>query len=362
MFSRRKSAPILPACPNVLTPDSIPTFFIPPNLATLQGRRSQRNKSHGDQEGSLVSVANHQHIIQVESSDQEEGRLVNCLHNASSMPQLSSPAGLPYLPESPHTRRRESLFHDECLPCHFHGARFSSLPSRPLSQLGIALDSDTASSTETSPYSSPLPVRSPGGLLPCQTYGHRPRFMSHSANISTIARPSSLSAEETSSTDTSPSFPRREREPGWGSPAALNTLPIFPLNFIRCHERLTKEVILNLSKGGRLRLSTEYLQSQGRLRIRLISAEAFYQPQCDPRHISCCVSLHLRPGAMQRQRSAVIKRSCNPIFNEDFFFEGLSPGEMPRHSLRFKVLNKGSGVRRDTVLAECNVPLDSLLP
>ncbi|XP_054842040.1 C2 calcium-dependent domain-containing protein 4D [Eublepharis macularius] len=358
MFSRRKPASSLPACPNVLTPDKIPTFFIPPNLATLQGRRSQRNESQGTGEARICSPEGH--IIQVESFDQDEGRTAGHLYSTISMPHLSSPEGWDLLPESPHTRRRESLFHEESLPRH-SGARFTSL-SRPLSYPGAALDSDTASSTETSPYGSPLLLRSLGGTLTRPAYGQRRRFTFCPTKIKAGPRPNSLSTEETSSTDTSPRIPRRETETTWRSTATLSPLPIFPLGFICCPERLTKEVMLTVSKGGQLRLLTEYLQPQRRLRVRLITAEAFYQPHCDPRHVSCCVSLRLRPGSMQRQRSAVIKRSRNPIFNEDFFFEGVLPDELPRRSLRFKVVNKGSGVRRDVLLGQCDIPLDSLVP
>ncbi|XP_042297214.1 C2 calcium-dependent domain-containing protein 4D [Sceloporus undulatus] len=354
MFSRKKASKLPPVpCPNVLTPDKIPPFFIPPNLATLQGRRSRKSKAEEAYEGRSAT----DHIIQVENS--EEIQADGHLHGASSMPQLS---GLPFLPESPHTRRRESLFHGGQSLHQCHVATFSSPTTRPLSHPGLAPDSDTASSAETSPYSSPLLMRSLGAVPLCHAHRHRRRFTGRSSNVLTTARPSSLSTEETSSTDTSPSFPRREKESFWGCLAPPPHLPAFPLGWIRCHERLTKEVMLTVSKGGRLRLSSEYLQPQGRLRIRLVSAEAFYPSHCDPRHIHCCVSLRLRPGARQKQRSAIVKRSRDPIFNEDFFFEGVSSDELPRLSLRLKVLNKGSGMRRDTVLGECDVPLDSLLP
>lgn len=358
MFSRRKPAYSLPACPNVLTPDKIPSFFIPPNLATLQDRRSQRNESPAAGEAQTCPVE--RHVIRVESYDQEEGRPARRLKSTTSMPQLSSPEGWGFLPESPHTRRRESLFHGERLPRRM-GVRSSS-PSRPFSHPGRTLDSDTASSTETSPYGSPLPLRSLGGALTRPVPSHRRRFTFCSPKLKAGPRPSSFSTEETSSTDTSPSVARRETEPSWGSPPALSPLPVFPLDFIRCHERLTKEVTLTMSKGGRLRLTTEYLLPQRRVRIRLISAEGFYLPHCDPRHISCCVSLSLRPGSGPRQRSALIQRTRNPIFNEDFFFEGVSPEELSRQRLRVKVVNKGSSVWRDTVLGKWEAPLDSLLP
>lgn len=342
MFSRRKAPSPRPPCPNVLTPDRIPRFCIPPSLAAVQGRRACEGEGPGATQG--------------EAARREGGRALGRLRSTASMPQLSRPAGLAFPPESPHTRRRESLFHGERRPRRPPHARLSSSPPRPPSHPALALDSDSASSPETSPRGSPLLLRSPGA---CQAYGHRRKLACRSAEAHALPRPSSWSTEETSSTDTSPCLLRREGGPRWG---ALATLPLFPLELVRCRERLTKEVLLTVSGGGRLRLSTEYLEPPGRLRVRLVSAEAFYPPHCDPRHVSCCVSLRLRPGTGQRQRSATVKLSRNPIFNEDFFFEGVLPTDLPRHSLRLKVLNKGSAMRRDTVLGECDVPLDSLLP
>nr|XP_020653802.1 C2 calcium-dependent domain-containing protein 4D [Pogona vitticeps] len=357
MFSRKKNSISWPVCPNVITPDKIPTFFIPPNLATLQGRRLCRSASPESCRATDPSSE--------QQGNQDSGRL----HGASSMPQLSSPMGVPFLPESPHTRRRESLFHSGRAPRRCPFAKLYTPPTRPLLHHGLAAESDSPSSAETSPYSSPLLARSPGSPPSCQGYGQHRRLASRSASLSPAPRPSSLSLEETSSTDTSPSFPRRGKEPSWKGGGGTTTattppplLPAFPLDLIRCRERITKEVMLTVSQGGRLRLSSEYLQAQGCLRIRVVSAEAFYPSHCNPRHIHCCVSLYLRPGTGPRQRSAIVKKSRNPIFNEDFFFEGVSPEELPRLSLRIKVLNKGSGMRRDAVLGECDVPLDSLLP
>ncbi|XP_024618644.1 C2 calcium-dependent domain-containing protein 4D, partial [Neophocaena asiaeorientalis asiaeorientalis] len=71
----------------------------------------------------------------------------------------------------------------------------------------------------------------------------------------------------------------------------------------------------------------------------------------------------LRPRARARgQRSRVVKCSANPIFNEDFFFDGLGPPDLAAHSLRAKVLDRGAGFRRDVLLGECETPLTALLP
>lgn len=351
MFSKRKTHNVQPACPNVLTPDTIPSFFIPPNLATLQGRRAAGTPRPSDEPAPPVKNEG----ITVQEGHQAGARFPG----APTTIHLPTPVDLGCLPESPNTWRRESLFHTRPLPRRGQAGCFSSPRTRPLSQPAPGLDSDTASSAENSPYNSPVPTRPVGGLVPCHGYGHRRRLACRSPNT---LRPSSFSTEDTSSTDTSPCSLRREADPPWISPGAWSLAPLFPLDLIRCRQRLTKEVTLTVSQGGQLRLSSEYLQPPGSLRVRLVSAEGFYPPQGSPRHIHCCVALQLRPGPGQRQRSAIIKRTRNPIFNEDFFFEGVTPEELPRRSLRMKVLNKACSLRRDVVLGECDVPLDSLLP
>uniref|UniRef100_A0A674IQT6 C2 calcium dependent domain containing 4D n=1 Tax=Terrapene triunguis TaxID=2587831 RepID=A0A674IQT6_9SAUR len=304
--TNRKPGP-LPTCPNILTPDRIPKFFIPPKLSTLYGRAPG---------GSPEGEAGHQ------------------LPPACSMPHLVSPGGFPLLPESPHTRRRESLFHTACPPHR------------------ISLDL------------SPEPG---ARLLPPELWPRRPAhwgrpLCSRTPAAPAVGRASSLSAEEASSTDDSPSFPRRQAEPSWGAAARLAPPPFYPLDFICRPARVAQENTVALSRGGCLRLSSEYVPASRRLHVRLVSAEGLYPRPCDPRRVGCCVALQLRPGKAQKQRSAVVKRSWSPIFNEDFFFEGLAPHELPGRRLRLKALNKGCGVRWDAVLGEAEVPLPALLP
>ncbi|ELK29401.1 C2 calcium-dependent domain-containing protein 4C [Myotis davidii] len=96
--------------------------------------------------------------------------------------------------------------------------------------------------------------------------------------------------------------------------------------------------------------------------MRLLAAEGLYDHLCDARSINCCVGLCLVPGKLQKQRSTIIKNSRHPVFNEDFFFDGLGPASARKLALRIKVVNKGSSLKRDTLLGEKELPLTSLLP
>lgn len=203
---------------NVLTPDKIPDFFIPPKLiccppedsvavetqpgSTLrpsssdhaicsQSPRARRSKNpcsprlfsrlSGDARN-LQKSAN-RHIIQIESADEPgSGSMdkVSINVNTNADPQSQTAMSLPYVPkaqtsygfstlvESPHTRRKESLFHSN------PSSPLTSPNSQRRSQGGALLapadpnpyryfsggESDTCSSAESSPFNSPLLSRS----------------------------------------------------------------------------------------------------------------------------------------------------------------------------------------------------------
>ncbi|CAH2327355.1 C2 calcium-dependent domain-containing 4C-like [Pelobates cultripes] len=365
MFHSKKK--VLSTCPNILTPDQIPKFFIPPKLSTVKQQHAKSISDTGPNQTpkTLLRSAN-RHIIQVEYMEPEMG-VSEQTHNINFTVPIT---GSPYLSESPHTRRRESLFHGN------FGMKTLS-PSDPDCTLrwrsssseidfgGISdgrLESDTTSSAESSPFSSPLLTHTIAGNLVRQVYRNQQLFC-RSESIKTLARASSLSNEETSSTDTSPNVSRKKTQENQGTTMMhLVPPPVFHLDFICCQERLTKETEVMLSKGGLVHLSAEYMKELRRLRVKLVSAENLYPPNQDPKTISCYTVMSLQPGKLQKQRSTVIRRSRNPIFNEDFFFEGVEKGELDTRSLRLKVINRGSGMRRDHFLGHIELLISAILP
>lgn len=201
---------------NVLTPEKIPDFFIPPKLiccppeesltpkpqhfSTLRPSvsdhaicsQSPRARSSmnpcsprlfsrvGGDTRNLQKSAN-RHIIQIESADEPgAGSVDRDSVNTNADPQSQTAMSLPYVPkaqtsygfstlvESPHTRRKESLFHSD------PSSPLTSPNSPRRSQGGTLLapadpnpyryfsggESDTCSSAESSPFTSPLLSRS----------------------------------------------------------------------------------------------------------------------------------------------------------------------------------------------------------
>ncbi|XP_067871905.1 C2 calcium-dependent domain-containing protein 4C-like [Heterodontus francisci] len=424
--SGRDKQPKVSRFSNVLTPDKIPDFFIPPKFPnssnegppadSTESRQKKSNlkpsaseqilitkkpqcsprlksKTSSDTSSHLLRVAN-RHIIQIESADETNSDDLNeagC--NTNYDPQSQSAMSLPYMPltqtsygfstltESPHTRRKESLFHVDhgspvTLP-HSPRKRSSNLKSNgetqhlnaPEFSLSLAStcryfsggDSDTASSAESSPFNSPLLSRSVSGASLLKMFSHE-NLAKHCKPLQSFTRNSSLSTDECSSTDASPNVSRRVRcptPPPGGPPAPQGVLPLSLLHY---QDRVLKEHTIRLNKGGAIRLSAEYDCTNARLRIRIITAEDLYDKALDNKSINCCVILYLTPGKIQKQRSTIIKNSRNPIFNEDFFFDGLPLDEFKRAALKLKVVNKASTLKRDVVLGEKELKLSLLLP
>ncbi|XP_020854699.1 C2 calcium-dependent domain-containing protein 4D [Phascolarctos cinereus] len=318
LFPRRKPpGTSSSAYPNVLTPDRIPQFFIPPRLPDMGGSEPGTERETGWTRGPE-------------------------LQGACSLPHLAGREGWSFLLESPHTRRRESLFHMAPVTSASEGPPPKSRLhlSSPDLRLCLALESDMASSPDSSPFSSPQPG-------PARPHLGSPKLL--------LTRPGFLSPVEEGSADASPHAAHHLGPP---------TPPLFHLDFLCCQLQVTKESVVSLEpRGGQLRLSSEYQTGLGQLRLRLISAEGLPRGRVEPKGSSgCCIIFRLRPGSWPQGRSRVVKCSSNPIFNEDFFFEGLKPSDLATHSLKAKVLDKGAGLRRDVLLGECEAPLVSLLP
>ncbi|XP_013858896.1 C2 calcium-dependent domain-containing protein 4A isoform X1 [Austrofundulus limnaeus] len=402
-------------CPNIITPDNIPEFCIPPTILSLQEMKNAEQKgaartvrvSQWEKAKPETEVAFHEafnpHIIQVESVDESPCDGCSDEETTNADPQSQAALSLPHLAkaqtsygfctllESPHTRRKESIFHSDpgssplLLPrsrsSTYSKFTYPASPSSSPSSFSLnsltsrlsprsysmnwqaPLDSDTTSSTESSPFSSPLLSRCPAKSSLFKTLSHE-LLLSRNIRKAMVSRNNSLSTDEGSSTDNSPNIMRRTSEGmAEGLPSSYSLAPpnIFPMDVTLHRERAMKERMVPVGKDGSLRLSAEYCPDNQRLRVRLISAEGLYPLSVDPKIINCSVSISLVPGKVQKQRSTVIRKSRNPIFNEDFFFDGIMEEELSHRSLRFKVVNKMSTLKRDYLLGDCDLPLSSIV-
>ncbi|KAG8440221.1 hypothetical protein GDO86_006126 [Hymenochirus boettgeri] len=364
--------------PHVLTPNKIPEFCIPPRHQSQKGMHNSFYQiSSSDYCVSVIEAPMSQLPIPLDSMENSY-----CAASTNADPQSQAALSLTHLPkaqtsygfctllESPNTRRKESLFHNDSSdwPMLVRRSLFNPLLSRAISSsknftshqlqpVSSCYDSDTISSTESSPFSSPRLRRAftTSVLKALSQENMTSKALSVKCKSFTI-RESSISTDEESSTDNSPCVTRRTSYE-WSLPPPTQSQSRLFVTF----GQVPLDSTVNLDTGGILRLSSEYCTETLRLRIRLVSAEALFGPSVDSKNISCLISLSIIPGKNQKQKSTLIRGSRNPIFNEDFYFEGLEPHDLLQKSLKLKALNKSSCSWKENVLGKVKVNLVSVL-
>nr|XP_046200918.1 C2 calcium-dependent domain-containing protein 4C [Oncorhynchus gorbuscha] len=384
---------------NILTPDKIPEFCLPPRLCRSLAAAEPHTVGQRltSRDCGAVDFSVNPQVKQIEEMKLTKVSGV-AWRGKKPLPFSAEGYGLAGMYESPNTRRKESLFHskstgytlDRTLPRPTTRVAIERNQCKaPPIQLGLELglsckslsesgstESDTPSSNDSSPLGSPLFSRSCSGLslsIIGLTEVH-PGLQSASAFSDTLGLEGAPSCSVVN--------PRGRRgaispipstsliEPCFSPPFVVNSLAppvLFPLDVLHCQERMQREHVLPLPKGrGRVRLSAEHTLSPSLLsmvvRVRVVSVEGL-RDEGDPRALHCCLSLSLNPGKLQRQDSATIRNCRSPVFNEDFFFTELSLDSLGGLRLQLKVLDKASGLRRGTVLGIIiTEPLAQLLP
>ncbi|XP_054467756.1 C2 calcium-dependent domain-containing protein 4C [Anoplopoma fimbria] len=367
---------------NILTPDKIPEFCLPPKLC----KRSPLL------EAETVSPYLHlQYHMPKSSTSYVKTKDVKMKNGDASMAWKATKKPLPFsaeayglagIYESPNTRRKESLFHSKCplyifdrslptaaprlakvtnLPKKTLSGFFPLFSSKSLSDTG-STGSETPSSSDSSPLSSPYSAKSslyfpPGssrlkGATSCPSLNDRrvDRGRWKRGGLSLTNSPSSP-----------PSLK--------GSSDSLAPPVLLPLDVLQCQEGLQHEHVLPLQGRGKVRVfaehstfSTNTFPSLSTVRVRVVSVEGLWE-DTDRRTLNCAVNLCLTPGKLQQQTSATIRNSSSPVFNEEFFFTELSREDLLELQLRLKVVYKPAAVtlRRETVIGETTKPLSQLL-
>uniref|UniRef100_A0A7N4NS53 C2 domain-containing protein n=2 Tax=Sarcophilus harrisii TaxID=9305 RepID=A0A7N4NS53_SARHA len=377
-----KSPAVSPFC-NVLTPGRIPAFCIPPRLpphtipafqppgaSASTPRRCTVEPDMWPHSRNLSSRPGEEELRPGLVGAREDPDLTDwdprsqAALSLQHLPRRPTSYGFCALLESPNTRRKESLF----LGGSAAAAALLLQPPRPRAHTycgggggtchprgrrGALVGPDSAasssSSASSSPCASPRPreapaprsrsrqryrrlLRAPEGLL-----GRALR----AGGSRVLARARSVSSAEDDDEDFE-AAPDADRVSTSAGPRAPS-LPPAAAALGPPRERLEAESTVSLGHhGAALHLATEYCPASRRLRIRLLRAEGLYGGAAAPGAIGCRVSVTLvPPGKTRKQRSAVVRQSRNPVFNEDFFFDGLSEDDLRRTAVRVKAENKG---------------------
>nr|XP_055024172.1 C2 calcium-dependent domain-containing protein 4C [Misgurnus anguillicaudatus]XP_055024173.1 C2 calcium-dependent domain-containing protein 4C [Misgurnus anguillicaudatus] len=334
---------------NVLTPENIPDFFLPPKL-TKRCLMADAEKITQCLNEEIKSIRSGK-ISRPDAGQPSFNKPTVALNKLKSIP-YSLKCYESGLFESPNTRRKESLFHSALTGYTLERmtVKAPKLSSRSLLMAG-STESDTPSADST-PHSSPPPIRRENCTKPHSVPGYPPEQDVLHTKKKAYCNPDKKA----------PQCAKVIQAP----PSTKLAPPIqFPMDMLHCQERFHQEHVLPLPQRGRVRLSAFRSSATGcsaTIRIRVVSVEGLRDPG-DLRPLTCSLTLSLSPGKLQRQHSAIIRNCHNPVFNEDFFFTETEEqeGGLRDLALRLKVLDKASGLGRGVVLGIVLKPLCQLL-
>lgn len=321
---------------------------------------------------------------------------------AMSLPHFRTKTafGFTTLKESPHTRRKESLFHIE--GDTLLAAQSTKRRSDLLEPLDFLPDVTNVSEIDTSLYKD-TPMLTPSVVItPHYPDGEEPHINGVDYNsmdtldVSAMIRRqsgyyrrrSSLglrhmngqdSQEESTAANMSPEAKRRATSTL--SPYAVvlpqkrhsspeieterktenNNMQLGVVNKPRsCSCNNIAKVNINpQAKYGELKFAFQYLAKSKQLKVLLIRAENIGGPNRLEQNTNTFAKLCLMPGKIQKHTSDIIKHTRNPEFNRELYFQDLQLEQLHAMTLRIKLFHKSHNLRLPELIGEVNVALDS---
>lgn len=110
---------------------------------------------------------------------------------------------------------------------------------------------------------------------------------------------------------------------------------------------------------GELKFSFQYLAASKQLKVSLIKAENLGGLQKQDKLINAYAKICLMPGKIQKQTSAVIKKTRDPVFEQDFYFHNILLEELHSMALTIKLFSKAVNFKAHEFLGEVYIPLDN---
>lgn len=354
---------------NILTPDKIPEFCLPPRLC----KRSLPLEVH-------MGVLSPDGLQQAQSSASptaatlEKNIKIVVVDKAvkKPLPFSAESFGLAGMFESPNTRRKESLFLSK---------RPAYILDRSKTGAPLRLDKHEPNKKTFVPHmlckqmlktearecmtTSSLSLSSQSGVR-CN-----PSNPAHRGHLrGAMSCPLLIDSRGSKSGVNSADFAMmRSPLSSDGGLLTLGSPALFPLDVLQSTQKRPQEHILSLQGCVQVRLlaertvSTNMFSTLSTVRVRLVSVELLSK-DAGGRDLACAVNLCLTPGKLQQQHSATVRSCSSAVFNEDFFFTELSREDLLKLQLKLRVVNKPTAgtLRRAKVLGVMVKPLCQLLP
>lgn len=112
-----------------------------------------------------------------------------------------------------------------------------------------------------------------------------------------------------------------------------------------------------LAEFGEVKLSFQYLTDTKQFKVGLIKAENLGGRNKADQNINSYAKIYLMPGKVQRHTSDTVKRTRDPVYNQEFYFNDILIDELRSMKLKIKIFHKGHNFSRHVFIGEIVVPL-----
>ena len=433
-----------------LTPDSIPEFVIPrSNDSSRRGSYdadiSDSDHFSASRRSSVCSVRTSPGISPSASAVALETRYassapgsprhemnglltghktsksMNCIGDTNSDPLSVAAMSLPHfrskttygfstLSQSPHTRRKESLFH---IQGHGLSSRDSqrlrslealTIRGRPDMMDDIIRFSDSEIPTRkhtpsviVTPSASPVnsstisPERQPNHLLATSRLfikngntavnrnfrKNNLYYRRRSSLLGLDAEDSNTLSQNSSVTDSPPAVLRNKlpvtRQGIDESEKNLVTLKRHSSPQLRdsglmetcethrsasCSVICSQQPSQHTTEHGELKFAFQYLAATKQLKLMLIKADNLGGSDKNDSNLNPYAKIYLMPGKLQKQTSELFKHTRKPVFDHNFFFQGMSLEQLHAMTLRITIFHKSHNLRPPELVGTTSIELE----
>lgn len=110
---------------------------------------------------------------------------------------------------------------------------------------------------------------------------------------------------------------------------------------------------------GELKFSFQYLAASKQFKVTLIKAENLGGYQKQDKLMNTYAKVCLMPGKLQKQTSVVIKKTRDPVFEQDMYFHDILLKELHSMTLVIKLFAKNINFKPQEFIGEVSIPLEN---
>lgn len=358
------------AMKNVVTPQSIPAFTVPPLLSNcLNGFQDEETNTADSKINTKIEFYNSSKNSAIEKerlmkNNQSEKRNLPQQPGLSLSHLLQSRSGFSTLKESPNTRRKESLFLSPTTTHYYNNEKKNvQKEQRKSAHLTSVIIECNQSSSDSEKSRNQTPVVSPmlGGLLKrrnnCFTNHRSDSESNSSCNTSPCRSPAPMVKARIRSESQLESKTMRVKNSSSYQSSTNNGSMHFASNsrksnvinekIVRAHVRSCSDNAISLRRkeSPQIHVSLNYLTSQNRLDVSVVDIKNL----TGDRLIYLKISLIPRRGTSHRS-DTLRANTSNIQVREMFTFEGILQEEIMHLSLKISCKEKGIKLRTSTQL------------